>query len=159
MLCTDAIHDAIRDGSGFFQHGHTYMGHPIACAAGLAVLTKLTDGGLAERSREMGTELRLAIEDAFAQHPHVGDIRGRGLFLGLELVQDRETKSPFDPVRAVHKLVKSAALDAGLACYPMGGTIDGVTGDHVLLAPPFILERCHIHEIVQKLGKAFEVVF
>ena len=156
MLCTDAIHDAIRDGSGFFQHGHTYMGHPAACAAGLAVLTRLTDGGLAERSRVMGTELRRAIEDAFAHHPHVGDIRGRGLFLGLELVVDRETKSPFDPARAVHKRVKSAALDAGLACYPMGGTIDGVAGDHVLLAPPFILESCHIDEIVQKLSKAFD---
>ena len=157
MLCTNAIHDAIRDGSGSFQHGHTYMGHPVACAAGLAVLKRLTDGGLAERSREMGAELRCAIESAFDQHPHVGDIRGRGLFLGLELVEDRESKSPFDPARAVHKRVKSAALDAGLACYPMGGTIDGVSGDHVLLAPPFILERCHIDEIVQKLGKAFEV--
>ncbi len=156
MLCTNAIHDAIRDGSGFFQHGHTYMGHPVACAAGLAVLTRLTDGGLVERSRKMGAEFRCAIEEAFAQHPHVGDIRGRGLFQGLELVEDRATKSPFDPARAVHKRVKSAALDAGLACYPMGGTIDGITGDHVLLAPPFILERCHVDEIVQKLDKALE---
>ena len=154
MLCTNAIFEAVRDGSGFFQHGHTYMGHPAACAAGLAVLTKLTDGGLAKRSREMGIELRTALEAAFGQHPHVGDIRGRGLLLGLELVEDRGSKAPFDPGRAIHKRVKGAALEAGLACYPMGGTIDGVAGDHVLLAPPFILERSHIGEMVDKLGRA-----
>ena len=154
MLCTNAIFEAVREGSGFFQHGHTYMGHPAACAAGLAVLTKLTDGGLVGRSREMGIELRTALEAAFGQHPHVGDIRGRGLFLGLELVEDRGSKAPYDPRRAIHKRVKSAALEAGLACYPMGGTIDGVAGDHVLLAPPYILERSHIGEIVDKLGRA-----
>ncbi|TCM86177.1 aspartate aminotransferase family protein [Rhodovulum steppense] len=154
MLCTAAIHDAIAEGSGFFQHGHTYMGHPAAAAAALAVLGRLTDDGLVARARTMGARLRTALEDAFGQHPHIGDIRGRGLFLGLELVADRETKQPFDPARKLHARLKAAAFEAGLICYPMGGTIDGRQGDHVLLAPPFILEDTHIDEIVTKLGTA-----
>ncbi|MGC9419106.1 MAG: aspartate aminotransferase family protein [Rhodovulum sp.] len=154
MLCTAAIHDAIADGSGFFQHGHTYLGHPVAAAAALAVLTKLTEGGLADRARVMGERLQSALEAAFGQHPHVGDIRGRGLFRGMEFVEDRETKRPFDPARKVSARLKAAAFEAGLICYPMGGTIDGRQGDHVLLAPPFILEDAHIDEIVDKLGTA-----
>ncbi|MCO8144214.1 aspartate aminotransferase family protein [Rhodovulum tesquicola] len=154
MLCTAAIHDAIAEGSGFFQHGHTYMGHPVAAAAALAVLGRLTDDGLVARARTMGTRLRTALQDAFGQHPHIGDIRGRGLFLGLELVADRETKQPFDPARKLHARLKAAAFEAGLICYPMGGTIDGRQGDHVLLAPPFILEDTHIDEIVTKLDSA-----
>ncbi|HDR28926.1 aspartate aminotransferase family protein [Rhodovulum sp.] len=154
MLCTAAIHDAIAEGSGFFQHGHTYMGHPVAAAAALAVLGRLTDDGLVARARTMGARLRTALKDAFGQHPHIGDIRGRGLFLGLEIVADRETKQPFDPARKLHARLKAAAFEAGLICYPMGGTIDGRQGDHVLLAPPFILEDTHIDEIVTKLGTA-----
>ncbi len=95
---------------------------------------------------------------AFAQHPHIGDIRGRGLFHGLEIVEDRETKAPFDPARGVNKAIKAAAMDAGLLCYPMGGTIDGKRGDHVLLAPPFILEEAQLDELVDKLGRAFRAV-
>ncbi|SIO57200.1 hypothetical protein SAMN05444722_3697 [Rhodovulum sp. ES.010] len=158
MLCTATIHDAIAAGSGFFQHGHTYMGHPVAAAAALTVLRKLTDGGLAARAQTMGERLQAALEAAFGQHPHVGDIRGRGLFRALELVEDRETKRPFAPERGLHKALKAAALEAGLICYPMGGTIDGRQGDHVLLAPPFILEDAHIDEIVDKLGTALAQV-
>ncbi|TCP41348.1 aspartate aminotransferase family protein [Rhodovulum marinum] len=154
MLCTAKIHDAIADGSGFFQHGHTYLGHPVAAAAALAVLTRLTEGGLADRARVMGERLQSALEAAFGQHPHVGDIRGRGMFRGMEFVEDRETKRPFDPARKVSARLKAAAFEAGLICYPMGGTIDGRQGDHVLLAPPFILEDAHIDEIVDKLGTA-----
>ncbi len=155
MLCTAEIYDAIAQGSGFFQHGHTYIGHPIACAAADAVVQKLTEGGLTERSARMGAVLDEALRDAFGQHPNVGDIRGRGMFRGLELVADRETKTPFAPEQAVHKAVKSAAFEAGLICYPMGGTIDGQTGDHVLLAPPFILTEAQIGELVDKLDTAF----
>ncbi|GAA0291746.1 aspartate aminotransferase family protein [Rhodovulum strictum] len=154
MLCSAAIHDAIAAGSGFFQHGHTYMGHPVAAAAALAVLGRLTDDGLVERAQTMGARLRTALQTAFCQHPHIGDIRGRGLFLGLELVADRETKQPFDPARKLHARLKAAAFEAGLICYPMGGTIDGRQGDHVLLAPPFILEDAHIDEMVTRLGTA-----
>ncbi|TCO71121.1 aspartate aminotransferase family protein [Rhodovulum euryhalinum] len=154
MLCSGAIHDAIAAGSGAFLHGHTYMGHPVAAAAALAVLTRLTAGGLADRSRVMGERLNAALEAGFGQHPHVGDIRGRGLFRALEFVEDRETKRPFPPEKGLHKRLKAAAFEAGLICYPMGGTIDGRQGDHVLLAPPFILEDAHVDEIVDKLGTA-----
>jgi adenosylmethionine-8-amino-7-oxononanoate aminotransferase len=151
MLCSGKIYDAIENGSGFFQHGHTYVGHQTACAAALAVLTKLTDGGLVEQSAIMGDKLQDALQQAFGQHPNIGDIRGRGLFRGIEIVEDRDTKRPFDPSRAIHKSIKKEAFEAGLACYPMGGTVDGKSGDHILLAPPFILQDTHIDEIVTKL--------
>ncbi|MGC9369957.1 MAG: aspartate aminotransferase family protein [Paracoccaceae bacterium] len=158
MLCSGRIYEAIEAGSGFFQHGHTYMGHPTACAAADVVVRKLTEGGLAERARVMGDKLEAALQDAFGQHPHIGDIRGRGLFRGLEIVEDRETKRPFAPERAVHKAVKKTAFENGLICYPMGGTIDGRQGDHVLLAPPFIMEDAHIDELVGKLTATFDAV-
>lgn len=157
MMCTDRIHQAIADGSGFFQHGHTYIGHPTACAAGNAVLQKLT-GGLVERCAVMGEKLQSALQSEFGQHPHIGDIRGRGLFRGLEIVEDRASKQPFDPGKGINKKIKQTAMSNGLACYPMGGTVDGQTGDHVLLAPPFIIEDAHVDEIVTKLKKTFDEV-
>ena len=162
MLCSGAVYDAVESGSGFFQHGHTYIGHPTACAAGLAVVKKLTGQGerqgLIPRVTEMGDKLDAALRDAFGQHPHIGDIRGRGLFRALEIVEDRGSKAPFDPARGIAKKVKKAAMEAGLACYPMSGTIDGARGDHVLLAPPFIIEDAQIDELVGKLGDAFDAV-
>ena len=154
MLCTGAIYDAIAQGSGFFQHGHTYIGHPTACAAGLAVVERLVDQGVAAGVGAAGDHLRGCLEEEFGQHPHVGDIRGRGLFLGLELVEDRETKRPFDPARRLHARIKAEALQAGLICYPMGGTADGRAGDHVLLAPPFILTPDQAGELTDKLSRA-----
>ncbi|MBU2888381.1 aspartate aminotransferase family protein [Celeribacter halophilus] len=155
-LCTNRIHDAFVQGSGFFQHGHTYIGHPVACAAGNAVVTKLTDGGMVARAVQMGEKLDQALRDAFGNHPHIGDIRGRGMFRGLEIVEDRASKSPFDPARGINKRVKAAAFEAGLICYPMGGTVDGQRGDHVLLAPPFILTDDQIGELIEKLGTALQ---
>ena len=157
-LCTSRIFDAFQNGSGFFQHGHTYIGHPMATAAADVVVTKLTDGGMAARAADMGEKLGAALVEAFGQHPHIGDIRGRGMFRGLEIVADRETKAPFDPALGINKKVKAAAFEAGLICYPMGGTIDGVQGDHVLLAPPFILTDDQLGELVEKLGTAFGAV-
>ncbi|RAP42075.1 aspartate aminotransferase family protein [Rhodovulum viride] len=154
MLCTGRIHDAIAAGSGAFQHGHTYMGHPTAAAAALAVLTRLTGDGLVARARLMGERLEASLRAAFVEHPHIGDIRGRGLFRGLELVADRAGRRPFAPERRVHARLKDAAFEAGLICYPMGGTVDGRRGDHVLLAPPFILDDTHIAEITDKLKSA-----
>ena len=154
MLCTGQIYDAIRDGSGFFQHGHTYIGHPVATAAALAVVHELTERDLPARARVMGQKLQTALEAAFGQHPHVGDIRGRGLFRGLELVADRETRAPFDPALGVAGKIKKAAVAEGLICYPMSGTRDGKNGDHILLAPPFIIEDAQIDELIEKLGKA-----
>ncbi|WP_270731875.1 aspartate aminotransferase family protein [Shimia sp. Alg240-R146] len=154
MLCTAEIFDTIRDGTGFFQHGHTYNGHPTAAAAALAVLNRLTTDGIADRVAPMGEKLRAALNDRFGQHAHIGDIRGRGLFIGMELVADRETKAPFDPALQVHAKIKAAAFDAGLICYPMGGTIDGKQGNHILLAPPFIMQDDHIGLITDALDTA-----
>ena len=156
MLASGRIYRAIEEGSGFFQHGHTYIGHPAAAAAGHAVVSALVDRALVARSAEMGEQLKGALVDRFGQHPHVGDIRGRGLFLGLELVEDRESKTPFAPERRLNAVLKKAAFARGLVCYPMGGTLDGRQGDHVLLAPPFILEEAQIGEIVDKLSGALE---
>lgn len=158
MLCTAKIYNAIRDGSGFFQHGHTYIGHPVATAAALAVVTELTEKKLPERAGVMGERLQSALEAAFGQHPNVGDIRGRGLFRGIELVADRDSKTPFDPAKGVAGRVKKAALAEGLICYPMSGTRDGKNGDHILLAPPFIIEDAQISELVDKLTKAMSAV-
>ncbi|GGB41001.1 adenosylmethionine-8-amino-7-oxononanoate aminotransferase [Roseibium aquae] len=157
MLCSAVIYEAVEQGSGFFQHGHTYIGHPTACAAALAVLRKLT-GGLVDRVNPLGDALHAALTDAFGQHPNVGDIRGRGLFRAIEIVEDRAAKTPFDPKRGINKALKKAAFDEGLACYPMGGTIDGVHGDHVLLAPPFIMSEDQIGEVTGKLARAFKTV-
>lgn len=158
MLCTDKIYQAISNGTGFFQHGHTYMGHPAACAGALAVLHRLTDDGLVARSKEMGERLNASLVDAFGQHQHVGDIRGRGLFRGMEIVENRETKQPFSPDRKINKKIKAAAFEAGLLCYPAGGTIDGKNGDHILLAPPFIIDDSNVAEITHKLKTAIGVV-
>ncbi len=148
------IHDAVANGSGFFQHGYTYLGHATACAAGLAVQQRLREGGVLARVTPMGERLESALRRAFGDHPHVGDIRGRGLFWALELVADRGTKAPFDPSLRLHAHVREKSLQAGLLCYPMGGTIDGRQGDHVLLAPPFIIEPAQIDELVDKLATA-----
>jgi adenosylmethionine-8-amino-7-oxononanoate aminotransferase len=156
MMCTDAIYDAIKGGSGFFQHGHTYIGHPVAAAAGLAVVQKILEQDLAGRAASQGEVLSAALHAKFGQHPNVGDIRGRGLFQGVELVANRETKETFDPSRGLAGKIKSAAFEAGLICYPMPGTRDGRYGDHILLAPPFIISDAQIDELVSKLHTAIE---
>jgi len=158
MMCTNAIYDAIEDGSGFFQHGHTYLAHPAACAGSRAVVNAILDRGLIDRVNKVGAALRSELNAALGQHPHVGDIRGRGLFIGIELVEDRNTKAAFASEKRVHAAIKKAAFDEGLICYPMGGTIDGKNGDHILLAPPFILEDAQIDEIITKLSRAIDRV-
>ncbi|MEO0782370.1 MAG: aspartate aminotransferase family protein, partial [Pseudomonadota bacterium] len=156
MLCSKEIYDTIAQGSGFFQHGHTYIGHPVATSAALAVVKELLDRDLCARAGTVGEDLKGALTQAFGQHPHVGDIRGRGLFLGLELVQDRDSKSPFDPAKGLAGKIKKIALENGLICYPMSGTRDGRNGDHVLLAPPFIIEEAHMGELIEKLSTSVE---
>jgi adenosylmethionine-8-amino-7-oxononanoate aminotransferase len=151
MLCTGRIYDTIAVGSGFFQHGHTYVGHPVSAAAGLAVLRALLDRGLVGRAAEQGRKLDAALHAALGQHPHVGDIRGRGLFRGIELVKDAATREPFDADLRMASRIKRAALEAGLICYPMPGTIDGAHGDHILLAPPFVISEEQISELTEKV--------
>ena len=157
VLAHRTIVDCIRNGSGAFQHGHTYIGHPVAAAAALAVQQVIERDDLLARVRSRGATLRRMLGDVFGVHEHVGDIRGRGLLLALEFVQDRSTKEPFAPERRLHAAIKAKAMENGLMVYPMGGTIDGQTGDHVLLAPPFIATAADLSEIVSRLADAVEV--
>lgn len=156
VLAHRSIVEVMSSGSGFFQHGHTYLGHAVACAAALAVQQVIERDGLLARVREAGTRLEGLLLDAFGTHAHVGDIRGRGLFWGIELVRDRATKAPFDPDLKLHARIKNEAFLRGLMVYPMGGTVDGRYGDHVLLAPPFIVRDAELTLIVERLGAAVE---
>ncbi len=155
-LCSDRIIDAVSSGSGAFAHSHTYIGHATACAGALAVQRALRERGLLAQVRARGAYFEQQLRARFAEHPHVGDIRGRGLFWGVELVVDRATRLTFDPALKLHAKLKSAAMAEGLLCYPMGGAADGKRGDHVLLAPPFIVSESHLDEIVSTLGRAIQ---
>jgi adenosylmethionine-8-amino-7-oxononanoate aminotransferase len=156
VLLSQRIFDAFARGSGAFQHGHTYLAHPLACAAALEVQRVIRREGLLDNVTVRGTQLRRALEERFGDHPHVGNIRGRGLFQGIELVADRSEKTPFDSKLRLHAKIKSAAMQRGLMVYPMGGTVDGRQGDHVLLAPPFICTAADIDAIVERLGEAVD---
>ena len=156
VLAQGAIVHAMANGTGFFQHGHTYLGHAVACAAALAVQRVIERDGLLARVRAGGQHLQALLQESLGAHPHVGDIRGRGFFWGVELVQDRATKAPFDPARRLHARVKAEAFARGLMVYPMGGTVDGRYGDHVLLAPPFIASDADLATIVQRLRAAVD---
>jgi len=156
VLLSDGIFDAFANGSGFFQHGHTYMAHPMAAAAGLAVQEVIRRDNLLENVRTMGAHLSRRLNERFGNHHNVGDIRGRGLFQAIELVADRSTKAPFDPALKLHARIKREAMANGLMVYPMGGTIDGQLGDHVLIAPPFIATAGDIDAIVERLGDAVD---
>ena len=154
VLARARIVEAFARGSGAFQHGHTYLGHPVACAAALAVQRIIARDRLVERAHDLGLALRERLRAAFGDHPHVGDIRGRGLFQAIELVADRATREPFDPAHRLHARIKAQAMAHGLMVYPMGGTIDGVRGDHVLLAPPFTVDEHDLDRIVERLAAA-----
>ena len=156
LLVQDNIFDAVAAGSGAFQHSHTYMGHPLACAAALAVQRVIRSDDLLANVRAQGAYLSRRLKERFGNHPFVGDVRGRGLFQGLELVADRDTREPFDPKRKLHARVKREAMARGLMVYPMGGTVDGARGDHVLLAPPFIVDGPLVDTIVERLGEAID---
>ena len=154
LLCRGEITEAIRNGSGFFQHGHTFMGHATAVAASLATLDVIRDEQLLDNVLQQGRAVRKQLRTALGEHPNVGDIRGRGLFVGVEFIADRETKEPIDPDRKTANLVQRAAFTNGLMCYGMGGTIDGRLGDHVLLAPPYNIHASQVDELVEKFATA-----
>jgi adenosylmethionine-8-amino-7-oxononanoate aminotransferase len=156
MLAHGRIIDTIRSGSGAFQHGHTYLAHPMACAAALEVQRVIAEDKLLDRVNELGFYLEQRLTERFGNHGHVGDIRGRGLFRAIELVADRASREPFDPGLKLNERIKATAFEAGLACYPAGGTADGRRGDHVLLAPPYISTPDDIDMIVQRLGAAVD---
>lgn len=156
MLASGKIIDTIRSGSGAFQHGHTYLAHPLACAAALAVQDVIREDNLLEQVRERGKQLEQRLTERFGNHRHVGDIRGRGLFWAIELIADRASRTSFDPALKLNQKIKAEAFANGLGCYPGGGTVDGVRGDHVLLAPPYIASADEIDLIVDKLGTAVD---
>ena len=158
MICQNFIYDAIANGSGFFQHGHTYLGHPVACAASLSVLNKLVNENFSSQVKEKGQYLQKNLELHLGQNQFVGDIRGRGLFRGIEIVKDRSTKEPFQKKLNIAGKIKKQALDIGLICYPMQGTVDGSKGDHILIAPPFIINESEINEISTKLKSTIDLV-
>ncbi|CAP42318.1 aspartate aminotransferase family protein [Bordetella petrii] len=156
VMAQEKIVSAMSAGTGFFQHGHTYLGHATACAAALAVQEVIRRDGLLQRVRDQGAGLRERLQAALGEHPHVGDIRGRGLFMGVELVADRATKETFDPKLTLHARIKREAMARGLMVYPMGGTIDGQRGDHVLLAPPFIISDDELDQLTERLTGAID---
>jgi len=159
MLVSKKIYDAVTKGTGFFQHGHTYMGHATACAASLAAQKFIESEGILDNVKDKGQKLQDALKQRFAGHPYVGDVRGGGLFQAVEFVSNLETKAPFDTSEKINVKIKAAAMRNGLMCYPMGGTIDGKNGDHVMFAPPFIVEDKHVDEIADKFCDAVSEVF
>jgi adenosylmethionine-8-amino-7-oxononanoate aminotransferase len=158
LLCRAEITDAIRKGSGFFQHGHTFMGHATAVAASLATLNAIEEEQLLDNVQVRGESLLARLRENLGDHPNVGDVRGRGLFLGIEFVADKNSKAPIDPAAKTHNKVQKAAMQQGLMIYGMGGTIDGRYGDHILLAPPYIINEEHESELVEKLTSAINEV-
>ncbi len=158
VLAQRKIVEAMSRGSGFFQHGHTYLGHPVACAAALAVQRVIHRDGLLAKVRSDGEAFGAMLREALGAHPNVGDVRGRGFFWGVELVSDRVSKAPFDPALNLHVQIKKEAMAQGLLCYPFGGTVDGKLGDHVLLAPPFIASRGDLREIAARLASSIDAI-
>ncbi|MCR9138936.1 MAG: aspartate aminotransferase family protein [Alphaproteobacteria bacterium] len=147
---------AIEEGSGRLWNGHTYMSHAVAAAGALAVLNVIRDDNLLDNVRKMGGLLEQRLRTAFGQHPHIGDIRGRGLFWSVELVRERERKTPFAADEALAWHIQDAALEEGLMCYPAQGCADGINGDHVLLAPSYTSTPLEIETIVDTLALAID---
>jgi hypothetical protein len=156
LLARSHVVDALRQKSGMFQHGHTYLGHPMASAAALAVQRVIQRDQLLTQVRARGAYLTNVLHAAFDDHPYVGDIRGRGLFMAVELVKDRASLQPFDHNKKLHAVIKQQAIKNGLLVYPMGGTIDGKSGDHVLMAPPYVVSETEIDQIVDVLKQSID---
>jgi adenosylmethionine-8-amino-7-oxononanoate aminotransferase len=156
LLIGTEIFATVAEGSGAFHHSHTYMGHPLACAAALAVQQVIRRDDLLTNVRRQGAHLARRLAERFGNHSFVGDVRGRGLFQGIELVADRGSKEPFEEKLKMYGRVKREAMARGLMVYPMGGTMDGARGDHVLIAPPYIVDADAIDLIVERLGDAVD---
>lgn len=158
VICTSNVYGAVASGSGALKHGQTYNAHPVGCAAALAVQRVIREQGLLGRVDEAGARLRRLLVQRFGNHPNIGDIRGRGLLLAMELVTDRQTKEPFDPALAMHQRAKADAFERGLLIYPGGGTVDGRNGDHILLAPPYNVTDGELEMIVGLLSDTLEAI-
>jgi len=153
----ERIYDAIYQGSGRFVHGVTFSGYPPSCAAGVAVLDYMEKNDLVERAAQMGEYLMKKLAP-LADFPVVGQIRGKGLLIGIEFVADRITKEPFEPAVGFAKKVVAAAFKKGLLVQPGSGCADGVRGDHILICPPFTISKTEADQIVEILGEAFREV-
>ena len=156
VMAAENVIRIIKDGSGTLWNGHTYMSHAIATAGALAVQQVIEEENLLSNVRTRGDQLREGLQTRLGQHPHVGDLRGRGLFLTAELVQDRATKKPFDATLGLAPKVQKTALDLGLMCYPSQGSADGTQGDHVLLAPAYTSTSEEIETICDLITQAIE---
>jgi adenosylmethionine-8-amino-7-oxononanoate aminotransferase len=158
VVCTSKVYDAVAGGSGALKHGQTYNAHPVGCAAALAVQRVIREHNLLQRVEEAGADLMQLLNARFGNHPNIGDIRGRGLLIAMELVADRESKTPFDTGLRMNGRAKAEAFDRGLLIYPGGGTIDGRNGDHILLAPPYNVTDDELERIVDLLGETLNAV-
>ncbi len=159
ILCTLNIYQSVKQGSGSFRSAHTYNQHPLACAVGQAVVHSLIHKKILQQISPKGKQLREKLQETIGNHRHCGNIRGRGLLWGIELVRDRITKNTFEPTEKIHWQIKQAAQQEGLLCYTQGGTIDGTHGDHILIAPPYIIDEEQIAELGEKLKKTFKTVW
>jgi len=151
---SDRIGEPIFAKSGGPNTGHTFSGHTLACAGAAAVQEIVVRDKLVERVRTRGVRFQEDLKDRIGDVEAVGDIRGRGFFVGVELVSDRDTKEPFSPELMMFDRIRRHAMDAGLICYPTGGTLDGTRGDVVILAPPYIATDSELEEIVDKFDSA-----
>ncbi|HKC03294.1 MAG TPA: aspartate aminotransferase family protein [Sphingomicrobium sp.] len=158
VVCTRDVYQTVAHGSGALKHGQTYNAHPVGCAAALAVQRVIEDEGLLGRVGAAGERLQALLTERFGDHRNVGDIRGRGLLLALELVEDRATKLPFDAAFRLHERAKAEAFARGLLIYPGGGTADGRLGDHILLAPPYNVTNEELEMIVDMLSDTLEAI-
>lgn len=154
VIASESVVAAIAENSGRLWNGHTYMSHAVAAAGALAVLQVIEGEDLLSNVRARGAELELHLRDRFAQHPHVGDVRGRGLFWSIELVAERTRKVPFPANDRLALRIQAEALAAGMMCYPSQGCADGANGDHILLAPSYTSTADEIEQIVDLLHGA-----
>ena len=159
ILIRRNIVDSLRRGSASFNHGHTYQAHPMSCAVALAVQKVISDEDLVRSCAAKGRVLASILHEAFADHEHVGEVRGRGLFWGIEFVENRTTKKPFKSSLEIGPRIQQKAFDFGLAVYPGRGTVDGWVGDHILLAPPLVVELDELISMVNILKEAVVAVF
>ena len=156
VMAAENVIRMIKDGSGTLWNGHTYMSHAIATAGALAVQQVIEEENLLSNVRMRGEQLREGLQTRLGQNPHVGDIRGRGLFWTAELVEDSATKKPFEATLGLAPKIQKIALDLGLMCYPSQGCADGTQGDHVLLAPAYTSTREEIEAICDLITQAIE---
>lgn len=159
VLVAQRVVDKMMRGSGLLAHGQTWQCHPVACAAALEVQRVIAEERLLDNVRTMGELLEQRLKTAFLEHEFVGDVRGRGLFWALEFVADKDERAPFPAHCRISDRLRHHALEAGLAIYPSSGTVDGRVGDHVIIAPPFIVTAADVEEIIERLQVGVEKTF